>query len=68
MRDFNALLLSLPLDVQQAMRLEGGAQASLTIHVPGLDVDLCGNYETGFLENESTTRQWPIPNVLVVVR
>ena len=68
MRDFNALLLSLPLDIQQAMHLEGGPEASLSIHVPGLDVDLCGSYETGFLENDSNKAQWAIPNVLGVMR
>lgn len=68
MRDFNALLLSLPLDVQQAMHLEGGPEASLSIHAGGVDLDLCGSYETGFMENDGNTRQWPIPNVLGVVR
>jgi len=68
MRDFNKLLLDLPLDVQQAMHLEGGPEASLSIHVPGLDLDLCGSYETGFLPNDSNHQQWPIPNVLGVLR
>lgn len=66
MRDFNALLLSLPLDVQQAMHLEGGPEASLSIHAGGVDLDLCGSYETGFMENDSNARQWAIPNVLGV--
>ena len=68
MRDFNHRLLALPLDIQQAMHLEGGPEASLSIHVPGLDLDLCGSYETGFLEDESNREQWPLPNVLGVVR
>ncbi|HKO58529.1 MAG TPA: phosphodiester glycosidase family protein [Thermoanaerobaculia bacterium] len=68
MRDFNALLLSLPLDIQQAMHLEGGPEASLSIHAPGLDLDLCGSYETGFMENDGNKVQWAIPNVLGVAR
>jgi hypothetical protein len=68
MRDFNQRLLALPLDIQQAMHLEGGPEASLSIHVPGLDLDLCGSYETSFLEDESNHEQWPLPNVLGVVR
>lgn len=68
MRDFNRLLLALPLDIQQAMHLEGGPEASLSIHVPGLDLDLCGSYETGFLEDESNREQWPLPNVIGVLR
>jgi len=68
MRDFNALILSLPLDVTRAMHLEGGPEASLSIHVPGLDLDLCGSYETGFSPDDTNVQQWPIPNVLGVAR
>ena len=67
MRDFNAFLLQLPLDVAGAMHVEGGPEASLSIHGGGVDLDLAGSYETGFLENDSNKRQWPIPNVLGVV-
>jgi Phosphodiester glycosidase len=68
MRDFNDLLLSLPLDIAGAMHLEGGPEASLSIHTAGLDLDLSGSYETGFLPDDSNRRQWPIPNVLGVLR
>lgn len=68
MRDFNAFLLRLPLDIAGAMHLEGGPEASLSIHVPGLDLDLSGSYGTGFLRDDSNQRQWPIPNVLGVLR
>ncbi len=68
MRDFNARILALPLEVMRAMHLEGGPEASLSIHVPGVDLDLSGSFETGFLENDTNARQWPIPNVLGVVR
>lgn len=68
MPEFNALILRLPLDVQQAMHLEGGPEASLSIHAAGVDVDLSGSYETGYVEDESNRDQWPLPNVLGVVR
>lgn len=68
MRDFNELLLRLPLDVRQAMHLEGGPEASLSIHGGGIDVDLCGSYETGFMANDSNRQQWPLPNVLGITR
>jgi hypothetical protein len=68
MRDFNALILSVPLDVTQAMHMEGGPEASLSIHGPGVDLDLSGSYETGFTEHDGNDHQWPIPNVLGVVR
>lgn len=58
MRDFNDWLLRLPLDIRGAMHLEGGPEASLSIHVRGLDLDLAG----------SNTAQWPIPNVIGVLR
>ena len=66
MHDFNELLLKLPLDIQQAMHVEGGPEASLSIHAGGVNLDLAGSYETGFSENDANARQWPIPNVLGV--
>jgi hypothetical protein len=68
MLDFNRLLLRLPLDVAGAMHLEGGPEASLSIHVKDLDLDLAGSYETGFLSSDGNRRQWAIPNVLGVLR
>jgi phosphodiester glycosidase len=66
MHDFNDMLLKLPLDIAGAMHVEGGPEASLSIHVKGFDLDLAGSYETGFLEDDTNPRQWPIPNVLGV--
>jgi len=68
MREWNDLLLQLPLDVAGAMHVEGGPEASLSIHVPGLDLDLAGSYETGFRPDDSNRQQWRIPNVLGVLR
>ena len=51
-----------------AMHVEGGPEASLLIHTGGVDLDLCGSYETGFKEDDSNARQWAIPNVLGVAR
>jgi hypothetical protein len=67
MREFNALLLQLPLDVAGAMHVEGGPEASLSIHGGGVDLDLAGSYETGFWENDGNRQQWPIPNVIGVM-
>ena len=68
MRDFNLLLLALPLDITAAMHVEGGPEASLSIHAGGVDLDLCGSYETGFNPNDDNREQWPLPNVLGVLR
>jgi hypothetical protein len=66
MKELNDLLLALPLDLDTAMHVEGGPEASLSIHAGKVNLDLNGSYETGFVENDGEARQWPIPNVLGV--
>lgn len=68
MRDFNDLLLKLPLNVTHAMHVEGGPEASLSIHTASVNLDLSGSYETGFRLDDTNRDQWPIPNVLGVAR
>ena len=68
MNDWNDKLLALPLGITAAMHVEGGPEASLSIHAGGVDVDLNGSYETGFNENDDENGQWPIPNLLAVTR
>jgi hypothetical protein len=68
MHAFNRLILQLPLGIQRAQHMEGGPEASLSIHAAGIDLDLSGSYETGFNENDDNQRQWPLPNVLGVAR
>jgi len=66
MPELNDLLLALPLELDTAMHVEGGPEASLSIHAGKVNLDLNGSYETGFVENDGERRQWPIPNVLGV--
>lgn len=66
MHDFNDSLLNLPLGVVRAMHVEGGPEASLSVHGNGVDLDLSGSFETGFNENDGNKKQWPLPNVLGV--
>ena len=68
MQELNAKLLALPLGITAAMHVEGGPEASLSIHAGGVDLDLNGSYETGFNENDDEAAQWPIRNVLGVAR
>ena len=49
-----------PLDIQQAIAPRRRPRSHLSIHVPAVDLDLCGSYETGFLEDESNKEQWPL--------
>jgi hypothetical protein len=66
MKELNDILLALPLDLDGAMHVEGGPEASLSIHAGNVNLDLNGSYETGFVENDGERKQWPIPNVLGV--
>jgi hypothetical protein len=68
MSELVAKLLALPLAITHAMHVEGGPEASLSIHAGGVDLDLNGSYETGFNENDGESAQWPIPTVLGVAR
>lgn len=68
MQELNETLLALPLGITAAMHVEGGPEASLSIHAGGVDLDLNGSYETGFNENDGEKAQWPIPNLLAVPR
>lgn len=66
MKEFNDRLLALPLGIVAAMHVEGGPQASLSIHAGGVDLDLDGGLATGFRDTGDGARQRPIPNVLGV--
>ncbi len=66
--DFNQFVLSLPLNVKNAMHCEGGPEASLSVYHPNYHLNLCGSYETGFYSSDSNSSQWPIPNVFSAVR
>ena len=68
MQELNDTLLALPLGITSAMHVEGGPEASLSIHAGGVDLDLNGSFETGFNENDDENGQWPIPNLLAVTR
>jgi hypothetical protein len=68
MWDFNEMLLSLPLGIDRAMHVEGGPEASLSIHVPGFDLDLSGTtFAPSLIEPEDSPVQWRVPNVVGVV-
>jgi hypothetical protein len=64
--DFINILLGLDIDIQQAMYLEGGPEASIYIKTADKELSLFGSYETGFNENDNNDRFWPIPNVIGV--
>src|SRR5205823_8824159 len=60
MAEWTAKLLALPLEVVRAFHVEGGPEASLSLHAKALRVDFNGSYETGFVENDGVKQQQPI--------
>ena len=68
MKELNDILLALPLAIDNAMHMDGGPPASLSIHAGGVNLDLNGSFETGALESDAVPAQSPIPNVLGVRR
>ena len=65
---FNRILLESELGITHAQHVEGGPEASLSIRGPELTLDLAGSYETGFVEDDGNAEQWPLPNVVSVIR
>ena len=66
--DLINILKKLPLGLERGMYVEGGPEASLSIRAGEYKADLCGSFETGFNENDDNKVQWPIPNIIGVVR
>jgi hypothetical protein len=64
MKELNDILLGLPIGIDSAMHVEGGFEASLSIHAGGVNIDLNGRYDAEPAEGER--QQWAIPNVLGV--
>ena len=64
MHELNEVLLASPLGIVRAMHVEGGPEASLSLKGGGIELDLSGSYETGFVENDDNKEQWPLPNVI----
>ena len=66
MRDLLARLSALGLGLQRAMHVEGGPEATLSIHTRALQLDLSGG-PRGRAFDAARLEQWRIPNVLGVV-
>jgi hypothetical protein len=65
--DFIEMILELPLNVYNAMYLEGGPEASFLLNHAERKISAIGSYETGFYESDGNDRFWPIPNVIGIV-
>jgi hypothetical protein len=68
MHELADILLNLPIDLKNAMYVEGGPEAQLYVNAGGVELEAVGSYETKFQENDLNKRAWPIPNVVGVAR
>lgn len=66
--DFVNILLALPIDIYNAMYLEGGPEAALYFSADDVEFEQYGRLDAGFSELDSISAAWPIPNVLGVVK
>ena len=66
--DFNHILLKLPLNIKNAMYVEGGPEATLFVNAGGKEQGWVGHYETDFAEHDDNKSPWQIPNVIGVVK
>jgi uncharacterized protein YigE (DUF2233 family) len=66
--DFIDTLLEAPINLFNAMYLEGGPPASLYINTNGTKLEQVGSYESLYFETYDNDRFWPLPNVIGVRR
>jgi uncharacterized protein YigE (DUF2233 family) len=66
--DFIDELLAAPIEVKNAMYVEGGPEAQLYIKSGDFEGEWLGSFETGFFESDDNDIGWRIPNVIGVVR
>ncbi len=66
--DFINMLLQLPLEIYNAMYLEGGPEASLYFNSGDAEKELFGIYESRFFLSDDNDTAWKIPNVIGIKR
>jgi hypothetical protein len=67
LNEFNENLLNMPLDIANAMHLEGGSEASMSICTNELQIHLSGSDKTGIMRSDSNLVQWGLPNIVGVI-
>lgn len=65
--DFIDMLLTLPLDLKNAMYTEGGPEAQMFVKSGQVELELTGALDAG-LQEGFADQPWPIPNVLALAR
>ena len=64
MHDLNKELLAAGIGLVALQHLEGGPEAQLYVKAGAVELDLCGSFETSFMDNDGNAAAWPIPNAL----
>lgn len=66
--DFINILKQLPLDIYNAMYLEGGPEASFYLNHKGTEIEKFGSFETGFREKDDNYNAWKVPNIIGIIK
>lgn len=66
--DLINVLLALPIDLRNAMYVEGGTEAQLFVTSGAQTYEFIGMYDNGFLDADTSAPAWPVPNVVGVAR
>ena len=64
--DFINILLKAPIELYNAMYLEGGPPAAIYVNTKDTVIAKVGSYETRYFENDDNRRFWRLPNVIGV--
>jgi len=67
-RDFNNILLTIPIDLKNTMYVEGGPEATLYCKLNEKEIKWFGSYETNFTEHNNNDFAWLLPNVVGIVK
>ena len=66
--DFILILLSLPINIKNAMYVEGGPEASVHLKIDGKKMRWTGSCHTNFAEQDDPETGYKIPNIVGVVK
>ena len=66
--NFVNTLLDAPLNLYNAMYLEGGPEASFYLNHNEIHIEKMGSYETNFYESDDNTRFWKLPNIIGITK
>ena len=66
--DFIHILLSLPINIKDAMYVEGGPEAALYLKIDDMEMSLRGTCEQDFTEHSDNDSVCSVPNVIGILK